>query len=249
MDFNGKVALVTGAASGIGRQIALSLLERGASVVICDKSAAALAAVKAELGERLPRVMLAQADITVEAEVERMFAAVRESFGVLDYLVNNAGINFVSRIEEQDIEGAREVIEINLIAKMIVTKHAVPLLRLSASPAIVNTSSRVAYRPLAGAAAYGACEAGIIALSRTSALELAPYGIRVNTVCPGRTLTVERLAAGDIPPDAAAYAEKSPRGRVGNTLDVANAVMFLLSDEADNVNGEELNVNGGVLLV
>ena len=165
----------------------------------------------------------------------------------LDYLINNAGTNIDSYIETFNIDDFRRVLDVNLVGKVICTKHAVSLLKNSKTPSIVNIASRLGTKPCIEASAYCSAEAGIINFTQASALELSKYSIRVNTVSPSLTITPLALY-GWTDKEIEEQKESNPLKRLGETIDIANAVLFLLSDKASYINGENLNVNGGLLL-
>ncbi len=244
MNFENKVALVTGGTSGIGKEIAKQLLRNGAKVIInYSNNEDNYKKTKNEFQEYKDNVLFIKADVSNEDEVMRMFEQIEK----LDYLINNAGTNIDSYIEEFNIEDFRRVLDVNLVGKVICTKHAVPLLKNSKSPSIVNIASRLGTKPCAEASAYCSAEAGIINFTQASALELSKYLIRVNTVSPSLTKTPLALN-GWTESEIESYKQNNPLKRLGETIDIANAVLFLLSENASYINGENLNVNGGSLL-
>lgn len=242
-----KIALVTGSTSGIGEETTKQLLLNGATAIInYAKDDEKANKVKAELSQ-LGRVECIKADISNESEAAAMFNFIEQKFGRLDYLVNNAGTSIDNWIEETNVDDFKTVLNVNLIGKFICTKMAIPLLKKSSSPRIVNIASRLGTRAMEESCSYCCAEAGIIMLTKVSAVELSKYGIRVNTVSPGMTLTpmVKQFYTED---EIKATENKNPSGRLGKTIDIANTVLFLLSDEAEYINGENINVNGGTLL-
>ena len=244
MNFENKVALVTGGTSGIGKEIAKQLLINGAKVIInYAHNEENYKKTKNEFEEYKDNVLFIKADVSNEDEVIKMF----EQIGKLDYLINNAGTNIDSYIEEFNTEDFRRVLDVNLVGKVICTKHAVPLLKNSKAPSIVNIASRLGTRPCVEASAYCSAEAGIINFTQASALELSKYSIRVNTVSPSLTITPLALE-GWTEQEIEKHKQNNPLKRLGETIDIANAVLFLLSEKASYINGENLNVNGGSLL-
>ena len=243
-DFKDKVALVTGGTSGIGKKIAKQLLINGANVIInYAHNEENYEITKKEFEEFKNKVLFIKADISNENEVIKMFEQIEK----LDYLINNAGTNIDSYIETFDIEDFKKVWNVNLIGKVICTKYAIPLLKNSKTPSIVNIASRLGIKPCMEASAYCSAEAGVINFTQASALELSKYGIRVNTVSPSLTITPLALY-GWTEKEIEEQKENNPMKRLGETIDIANAVLFLLSDQASYINGENLNVNGGSLL-
>lgn len=239
-----KVALVTGGTSGIGKEIAKQLLVEGAKVIInYGHNEENYEKTKREFEEYKDNVTFIKADVSKENEVIKMFEQIEK----LDYLINNAGTNIDSYIENFNIEEFKKVLDVNLVGKVICTKYAIPLLKNSKTPSIVNIASRLGTKPCVGSSSYCAAEAGIINFTQASALELSKYSIRVNTVSPSLTITPLALE-GWTKQEIEEYKENNPLKRLGETIDIANAVLFLLSDNASYINGENLNVNGGSLL-
>ena len=187
---NEKVALVTGGTSGIGKEIVKQLLKNGCFVFVnYGHSEETMYNAKKEFKEISNKFKCLKADVSNEYEVYAMFEKINEKFGNLDYLVNNAGINTDNFIEELDINGFRKIVNVNLIGKVIVTKFAIPYLKKSKSPCIVNIASRLGIKPCIEASAYCASEAGVLNFTKACALELSKYHIRVNSVSPGLTNT------------------------------------------------------------
>lgn len=243
-DFENKIALVTGATSGIGKEIAKQLLINGAKVIInYAHNEENFEKTKKEFEKYKKRVLFIKADISNEEEVIKMFNQIEK----LDFLINNAGTNIDGIIETLDIKDFRKVLDVNLVGKVICTKYAIPLLKNSKNASIVNIASRLGIQPCAEASAYCASEAGIINFTKVSALELSKYNIRVNTVSPSLTITPLSLE-GWTKEEIEEQKENNPMKRLGETIDVANAVLFLISNKASYINGENLNVNGGGLL-
>lgn len=244
MNFGNKVALVTGGTSGIGKEIAKQLLLNGAKVIInYAHNEENYEKTKKEFEEYKEKVLFIKADISNEDEVIKMFKQIDK----LDYLINNAGTNIDSYIESFNIDDFKKVLNVNLIGKVICTKYAIPLLKNSQTPSIVNIASRLGTKPCVESSAYCSAEAGIINFTQASALELSKYGIRVNTVSPSLTITPLSLY-GWTEKEIAEQKENNPMKRLGETIDIANVVLFLLSDKASYINGENINVNGGSLL-
>ncbi len=243
-----KIALVTGGTSGIGKEIVKELLKEECFVFVnYGHSEELMYEAKKEFKEISERFKCLKADISNEYKVLEMFNKIKEKFGRLDYLVNNAGMNIDNFIEDLDIEGFRKILNVNLVGKVIVTKFALPLLKKSDGASIVNIASRLGTKPCVEASAYCASEAGVINFTKASALEFAKYKIRVNTVSPGLTNTPLALA-GWSKEEIGEQKNNNPLGRIGEVSDIANVVLFLLSEKASYINGENINVNGGSLL-
>lgn len=244
MDFKGKIALVTGGISGIGKTIVEELLKSGATVYAnYGHNDDMMRQTSDEFSPYKDRLHFIKADISNEDEVIQMFKQIDK----LDYLVNNAGTNVDDWIESFKLDDFMKVINTNLIGKFLCTKHAIPLMKQSSTPSIVNIASRLGTKPCEGASAYCVAEAGIINFSEASALELSKYNIRVNTVSPSLTITPLSLQ-GWTDEEIEETKGSNPLKRLGETIDIANAVLFLLSDKASYINGENINVNGGALL-
>lgn len=249
-DFSNKTYLVTGASSGIGREIARELAHSGAHIWInyfsSDTGASQIAEEIAATGGK---ASIVQADVSQETEVQSMFQKIEERSSQLDGVVNNAGIDRNHLLEKFDLEDWNRVVAVNLTGKFLVTKHAVPLLKRSKAPRIVNIASRLCITPLPTGSAYACATSGIVSLTKSTALELSKFNIRANVVCAGFTKTplTERIY-----PDQQVWnirAEANPSKRVGLPRDIARATAFLLSDEADYINGSQLFVDGGSTLV
>lgn len=250
MDFKDRVYLITGSTSGIGQGIAKALLEEGAKVVInYAHNEENAEATKKLFGEYQDNTLFIKADISDEKAVIGMYKKIEEKFGRLDGLVNNAVYDKIFSIEDLSAEEYRKELDVNVVARWMCIKYAIPFLAKSNMPRIVNIASRLGTRPMEDSVAYCTSEAATIMLTKCCALELAKkYNIKTNTVSPSLTLTplakqsytdeeIERTAA------------KNPSGRLGEVEDTVNTVMFLLSEKADYINGENINVNGGILLV
>ena len=156
-------------------------------------------------------------------------------------------MNVDNFIEDLDIDGFRKILDVNLVGKVIVTKFALPLLKKSETPSIVNIASRLGTKPCVEASAYCASEAGVINFTKTSALEFSKYKIRVNVVSPGLTNTSLAMM-GWTKEEIEEQKNNNPLYRIGEPIDIANIVLFLLSEKASYINGENINVNGGSLL-
>jgi NAD(P)-dependent dehydrogenase (short-subunit alcohol dehydrogenase family) len=251
-EFTGLVALVTGAAQGIGRAIADELHCKGAQLVLVDCNAdgvkAAAEALSSSDGGHIVSVV---ADLSVPEEIERLAAEVAAQVPRVDVLVNNAGIEFDVPFSQVTAEIFDRVIAVNLRAPLLVSRALVPIFPPHGG-AIVNISSIHASHGFANAIPYACSKAGLIALTRNLALELAPHKIRVNAVSPGYVDTPmweEWLRSA---PDPAGLAEQTarlhPAGRRGQPADVAAAVAYLASSQAEWITGTQLVVDGGLTI-
>ncbi len=241
----GKIALVTGAARGIGRGIAEKLGLEGADLAIVDLSAEALADTVATLATAGRKVLPLGADVGDRQQADGVVAAAIEQFGRLDILVNCAGINRDAILHRMTDEQWDAVIRVDLSAVFYLTRAAAVHMRQRGSGRIINISS-ASWQGNVGQANYAAAKAGVIGLTKTAARELAPKGVTANAICPG---FIETEMTRAMPPDAwERIAGRIPMGRVGTPADVGNVVAFLASDEAAYVTGEVINVGGGLVL-
>jgi NAD(P)-dependent dehydrogenase (short-subunit alcohol dehydrogenase family) len=242
-----KVALITGAGSGLGREMALLFAREGASVVINDIDAEAGDKTASEVGDG---AIFVAGDVSDDASVQAMFAAVREAHGRLDVSVHNAGIMDPrdEGVTETPLDVWQRVLDINLTGVFLCCRHAVPLmLDTEGNSSVINIASFVA---LMGAAspqiAYTASKGGVLAMTRELAVVYARQGIRANAICPGpiRTPLLEYLISDE--DKRRNRLNHIPAGRFGEPSDIANAAVYLASDESDWVTGTEFNVDGGI---
>ncbi|MCI8486421.1 MAG: SDR family oxidoreductase [Clostridia bacterium] len=190
-----------------------------------------------------------KADVSDKKAVIDMYKKIEERFGRLDGLVNNAVYDNIFSIEDLTPEEFRKELDVNVVARWMCIKYAIPLFKKSTMPRVVNIPSRLATKPMEDSIAYCTSEAATVMLTKCCALELtSKYNIKVNTVSPSMTLTP--LAKKSYTKEEIKQtAKKNPSKRLGEVEDTVNAVLFLLSEKADYINGENLNVNGGILLV
>lgn len=251
-----RVAIVTGGARGLGEGIAARLLEEGWRLGIVDLAGSADAATRLDpSGDRTVGI---DADVTDESACASAVDATVAAFGGLDALVNNAGVGGPSsHVHETDPHEFRAVLEVNLVGPFLMARAAVPELRRRGGGAIVNVTSVLGQRGEAGAGAYAASKGGLGLMGQCMALELAPDGIRVNSVAPGNMLTamhadhVQSVAdrTGTSYDEALAGVRAGvPLGRHGTPADVGDVVAWLISRQASYVTGQTVAVNGGILL-
>ena len=254
MKLKDKIALITGSATGIGRSTALLFSQEGAKVVLADISREAEETVR-EIRAAGGSAVFVQGDVSIPSDAQKMVDTAKESYGEINILHNNAGIlricGDLSKTEESDWD---HIIDINLKGVFLVSKYTIPLKISSGGGSIVNTASMAGWTVgMAGLAAYCASKAGVVGLTKCMALELAVHDIRANCVCPGTidtTLyptqflkhggTQDELDAGQ-----EALAATIPQGRYGTSAEIAQAVLFLASEESSYVNGQALVVDGG----
>ena len=244
---DGKIALITGAGSGIGRASALTFAREGAKVAVADKLV--------DGGRETVRMVEAaggtasfiEVDVSDAASVEAMVAATVDTYGRLDCAYNNAGIEGqVAPTDSYADDMFDKVIAVNLTGVWLCMKYEIPRLLEQGGGAIVNTASGAGLIGVAGLSAYVASKHGVIGLTKTAALEYAKSGVRVNAVCPGliQTPMVERLTA-DQPQLGEALVAMEPVGRTGRPEEIAESVVWLCSDAASFVTGHAMSVDGG----
>ena len=244
--FRDRVAVITGSGTGIGFSTAQVLAERGASVIIAE--------IDPQMGERAEESLTSAGlsarfigtDVADPHSIESMVTEAIAAFGRIDILVNNVGVTIREPFDALTLDHWNSVININLTSMMLCVKACLPYLRASAHAAIVNLTSVNAERTIPGMGAYPATKAGIIGLTRSLAVDLAPH-IRVNAVSPGVILTdAWRNQMSDLDSAIAHRQRYIPRGRVGMPEDIGKAIAFLVSDEADFITGTVLTVDGGM---
>lgn len=240
-DFSGDIAVVTGAARGLGLAVAGLLAGRGATVVIGDIDEAAAMASAGSLREGGSRVHALALDVTDEGSVAEFAARVRKDLGVAGILVNNAGFYAAQAVREIRSADFDRVIAVNLKSTFLVTQAFLDDLIASDHARVVNVASNDAYVPKVRMAHYAAAKAGVVSLTKTFAEELAPHGVLVNGVSPGAIATETAKAQGWLPARIAAI----PLGRAAEPADIAEVIAFLASRENRFMTGETVIANGG----
>jgi len=247
MKLKDRVVIVTGGARGIGKAIALSFVREGAKVALVDVDKDKLEVLKNEFEKEKRKVITISCDITKSSEVNGMVNQVHKKFNRIDILVNNAGIirrGTIETVTEQDWD---RVIEVNLKGTFNCCKAVVEIMKSQRYGKIVNISSIAGKMgDITSAPGYGPSKAGVDALTKTLARQLAPYGINVNAVSPHAIET--EMSAQWSEERRKEIIASIPLGRLGKPEDVANAALFLASDEASFITGEILDVNGGALM-
>ncbi|GAA2559164.1 SDR family oxidoreductase [Winogradskya consettensis] len=241
---NGKTALVTGGASGIGKQTALRMGLEGATVVVADVQDALGLEVATEIEKNGGRSLYVHLDVADEANWAQAVATVEEEFRGLDILVNNAGIDHKEILEDTSLATYQRVIAVTQTSVFLGTKAAAALLKASGSGSVINVSSIFGTSGGFGSSpAYHTAKGGVRTLTKNIAIEWAPLGVRVNSVHPGFIVTP--LMGDDL--DRTPLIETTPLGRLGEPEEVAAAIVFLASDDASFITGSELYVDGGYL--
>jgi len=246
--FAGKVAFVTGAASGIGRAAALAFAREGASVVAADVSEQNNKETAGMIEKQGGRAMAVRCDVTQAADVKEALDKTVEVFGRLDFAFNNAGVEPRKSVPTADFEEEEwdRIVDTNLRGVFLCMKYEIPLILRQGGGAVVNTSSGAGVIGIKGSPAYTAAKHGVIGLTRAAALDYAAQGVRVNAVCPGYidTPMMGRFTGGTAEGRAKVIAEE-PVGRMGKPEEIAEAVVWLCSDAAAFMVGHAMVIDGG----
>jgi NAD(P)-dependent dehydrogenase (short-subunit alcohol dehydrogenase family) len=247
----GKVAIVTGAAAGIGRATAVLMAKEGAKLVVVDVNAKGgpetVELIKRDGGE----ACFSQADVSKSADCERMVKTAIREYGKLDILFNNAGVVQVGKITETSEADWDKVIDINLKGVFLGSKYAIPEMLRTGGGAIVNTGSIYGNLGAGSYTAYCASKGGVINLTRALAMEYAEKNIRVNCVCPGSVMTgmlqqeINIFGADNPEKQKEKFAQMQPNRRIASPEEIARVVLFLSSDDASYMTGASVNVDGG----
>ena len=240
MRLEGKVAIITGGASGIGEATVRRFVSEGAKVVVADMNEEKGKALVKELGEH---AMYQHVNVTEEEQVEAMVANTVDAFGKLDILFNNAGIGSLAATDEQSLEDWRKTTSINLDGVFLCAKHAIKAMKKNDGGSIINTASILGHVGQAQTAAYASSKGGVVNFTRSLGIEFAQDHIRVNAVCPGYINTPLLEQLDDEMKQQLILLH--PIGRLGEPEEIASAVLFLASDEASFVTGTSLLVDGG----
>ncbi len=252
MDFNGKVALITGGGNGIGRATAIGFATNGAKLVVVDRDADAGESTAGVIRQQGGQAIFVRADVTRSADVQAYVKATLDAFGAIDCFHNNAGIEGkVAPTAEYDEDTFDAVMGVNVKGVFLGLRHVLPIMLRQQRGAIVNTASVAGLMGSPGMSAYVASKHAVIGLTKVAAGEVARAGVRVNAVCPGPidTRMIHSLHSMVNPDDPGSVGERYqagiPIGRYGTPEEIANVVMFLCSDLASNVTGAHYVVDGG----
>jgi NAD(P)-dependent dehydrogenase (short-subunit alcohol dehydrogenase family) len=242
-----QVALITGGGNGIGRAVAHRMARGGIAVIVVDYDHAAAENVSSEIKKAAGKVEALAIDVTVAREIKAVVTDVSKRYGRIDILANIAGGSFYTkRIEDFTWAEWKEVVDVNLKGTFLMCREVAPIMQKQKSGRIINTASNYGITGSALRTPYAASKAGIIAFTKTLALELAPDGILVNTVAPGPTDT-PRVMGKESPEARRQRWSDIPLGRTGQPEDLAEAFYFLTTDESACITGQTLHVNGGLV--
>ena len=245
--FEDRAVIVTGGSSGIGLATARRFAEEGARVAIVARGAERVA----EAAAAIPGALGIACDVALDSRVRAMVTKVEERFGRIDVLVNNAGYGIVGTVVDTSEEDWDRLIAANLKGVFLCSKHVIPVMRRQGRGAIVNVGSICAHIGIRKRAAYGASKGGVVALTKAMALDHLPEGIRVNSIAPGTIATEYQVKMIERAADPVAYRRhletRQPIGRMAEPVEVANAILYLASDEAAYAVGTDLVLDGGWL--
>jgi meso-butanediol dehydrogenase/(S,S)-butanediol dehydrogenase/diacetyl reductase len=247
-----KVAIITGAAAGIGRACCLLFSAEGAKVVAVDLDPVALSSLAEEVRRTGVTILAIQADVSRAADVERVMSVTSGNFSTIDILFNNAGIVPHGKVHETTEEDWDRTMAVNVKSMYLMSHAVVPIFLKHDGGVILNTSSATALRSVVDRAAYGASKGAVLALTKSMAIDYVRDGIRVNCLCPGTIDTPslrQRLAAFADPDEARKqFVARQPMGRLGTADEVAKAALFLVSEEAGFITGSAFSIDGGFAL-
>ena len=243
MRLNGKSAIITGAGSGFGAGMAKKFIAEGAQVLLVDINANAAKAVAAELG-----AVACAANVADAADVKAMIAQAMAAFGKIDIVINNAGVTHLptptEAVSEEDFD---RVMAVNMKSIYLITREVVPLMKARKAGNILNIASTAGLSPRPNLSWYNASKGWVITATKALAVELAPFGVRVNALCPvaGETPLLKSFMGQDTPEMRAKFLSTIPIGRFSTPEDMGNAACYLCSDEASMITGVAMEVDGG----
>ncbi len=243
----GRVAVITGASKGLGKQMAESLAGEGAAVALVARNKELLDSVAAGIGQQGGKAEVIVADVTDESAVSDVARQVSEKLGVCDILINNAGINNRKSVDEFTLKEWNEIVAVNLTAPFLMCRAFVPEMKKAGWGRIINMTSIMSHVSLPQRTGYSATKAGLLGMTRALALELAPWHITANGISPGPFATEMNRAIIDDPEKNAQFLARIPAGRWGKVEEIGRLAVYLCSEEAGFITGTDIVIDGGWL--
>lgn len=243
----GRVAVITGASKGLGKQMAESLAGEGAAVALVARNKELLDGVAAGIGQQGGKAEVIVADVTDESAVSDVARQVSEKLGVCDILINNAGINNRKSVDEFTLDEWNEIVAVNLTAPFLMCRAFVPEMKKAGWGRIINMTSIMSHVSLPQRTGYSATKAGLLGMTRALALELAPWHITANGISPGPFATEMNRAIIDDPEKNAQFLARIPAGRWGKVEEIGRLALYLCSEEAGFITGTDIVIDGGWL--
>lgn len=243
---DGKICIITGGSKGLGQSMALGLAESGATTILAARDVEACRGVAAEIAAKTGKPSLGIAtDVTKEDQVNRLISAVLDSYGRIDVLINSAGMNIRHPIEDFPSDEFRRIIDLNLTGTWLCCRAVSAVMKKQQSGSVINIGSALSLVGLAERTAYTASKAGVVGMTKTLALEWAPFHVRCNAICPGPFLTEMNTPLLADPAKAAAVVGLTAMNRWAELHEIRGAAVFLASDASTYVTGATLSVDGG----
>lgn len=243
----GRIAVITGASKGLGKQMAESLAGEGAAVALVARNKELLDGVAARIGEQGGKAEVIVADVTDESAVSDVARQVSEKLGVCDILINNAGINNRKSVDEFTLREWNEIVAVNLTAPFLMCRALAPAMKKARWGRIINMTSIMSHVSLPQRTGYSATKAGLLGMTRALALELAPWHITANGISPGPFATEMNRAIIDDPEKNAQFLARIPAGRWGKVEEIGRLAVYLCSEEAGFITGTDIVIDGGWL--
>lgn len=243
----GRIAVITGASKGLGKQMAESLAGEGAAVALVARNKELLDGVAAGIGQQGGKAEVIVADVTDESAVSDVARQVSEKLGVCDILINNAGINNRKSVDEFTLKEWNEIVAVNLTAPFLMCRALVPAMKKARWGRIINMTSIMSHVSLPQRTGYSATKAGLLGMTRALALELAPWQITANGISPGPFATEMNRAIIDDPEKNAQFLARIPAGRWGKVEEIGRLAVYLCSEEAGFITGTDIVIDGGWL--